>query len=119
MTLLESFLVSKNQEFRKGDVIAPEDIPRLRLLGKEHVYVWEQVPAMFMKMKLLCAWPGMLPDQGWHGQPNQGKVNLIAQHDGLLKIRVEQLNMINRIENLAFVTLHNNQVVKRTDSCWS
>lgn len=104
----------KNREFRRGDVIAPEDVPRLRLLGKEHVYVWEQAPGYVhedeaaLRLARQAAGPGL----AW-SEPNQGKVNLIAQHDGLLKIRVDQLNMINRIENLAFVTLHNNQVVKK------
>jgi molybdenum cofactor synthesis domain-containing protein len=104
----------KNREFRRGDVITPGDVSRLRLLGKEHVYVWEQAPdhvhedEAALRLARQAAGPGL----AWK-EPNQGKVNLTAQYDGLLKIRVDQLNRINRIENLAFATLHNNQVVKK------
>lgn len=34
--------VSKGPVFRKGHVIAPEDIPVLKSVGKEHIYIWEK-----------------------------------------------------------------------------
>jgi hypothetical protein len=77
----------KVREFRKGDVISPADIPRLRLMGKEHVYVWEPDPEKIhedeaaLRLARYAAGPGL----SW-GQPSQGKVSLTAQHDGLLKV---------------------------------
>lgn len=104
----------KNREFRRGDVITPGDVNRLRMLGKEHVYVWEPAPEHVhedeaaLRLARHAAGPGL----AWK-EPNQGKVNLVAQYNGIFKVRVDRLNMINRIENLAIATLHNNQVVKK------
>ena len=36
----------KGPRFRKGHVVAPEDIPVLLSMGKEHLYVWEMEPGM-------------------------------------------------------------------------
>ena len=36
----------KDARFRKGHVVAPEDIPVLLGMGKEHLYVWEMTPGM-------------------------------------------------------------------------
>lgn len=41
--------------------------------------------------------------------PNQGKVSLMATHDGLLKVDVNRLNELNNIEDIIFSTLHNNR----------
>lgn len=104
----------KNREFRRGDIITPGDVNRLRLLGKEHVYVWEPAPEHVhedeaaLRLARHAAGPGLV----WK-EPNQGKVNLVAQYNGIFKVRVDRLNMVNRIENLAIATLHNNQVVKK------
>ena len=32
----------KGPRFRKGHIVAPEDIPILLSMGKEHLYVWEK-----------------------------------------------------------------------------
>jgi len=104
----------KGREFRRGDVITPEDIPRLKQLGKEHVYVWESTPVQVheeeaaLRLAESAAGPGL----AW-SEPNQGKVNLISEYDGLLKIKTDRLHMVNRLENLAFATLYNNQMVKK------
>ncbi|NLW44094.1 MAG: molybdopterin-binding protein [Syntrophomonadaceae bacterium] len=104
----------KSREFRRGDVITPGDINRLRLLGKESVYVWEpdsehiHEDEAALRLARHAAGPGL----AW-SEPNQGKVVLIAQHDGLFKVQVDRLNMINRIGDLAIATLHNNRVVKK------
>ena len=36
----------KDARFRKGHVVAPEDIPVLLGMGKEHLYVWKMTPGM-------------------------------------------------------------------------
>ena len=36
--------VTKDARFRKGHIVAPEDIPVLLSMGKEHLYVWEKEP---------------------------------------------------------------------------
>ena len=39
--------VIKDARFRKGHVVAEEDIPVLLSMGKEHLYVWEKEPVAF------------------------------------------------------------------------
>lgn len=34
--------VSKDARFRKGHIVTEEDIPVLRSMGKEHLFVWEK-----------------------------------------------------------------------------
>ena len=36
----------KGPVFRKGHIIAPEDIPVLLSVGKEHLYIWENDETM-------------------------------------------------------------------------
>jgi len=55
-----------------------------------------------------AAGPGLRWDQ-----PNQGRVNLRAVHDGLLKIDVSQLNRLNSLDDIAMATAHNNRVVTK------
>ena len=38
--------VSKGARFRKGHVVTAEDIPVLRSMGKQTLYVWEKQPGM-------------------------------------------------------------------------
>jgi molybdenum cofactor synthesis domain-containing protein len=106
----------KGRAFRKGHVISPEDVPELQALGKEHIYVWEIAPDMVhedeaaLRLARSAAGPGL----SWN-EPNQGKVNLKAEYEGLLKVRVDQLRRVNSIENIVFATLHNNRAVSRGD----
>jgi molybdopterin biosynthesis enzyme len=45
-------------------------------------------------------------------EPNQGKINLVAETSGLLKIKSELLCELNTMDQLAVATLHNNRLVK-------
>jgi len=100
--------------FQKGHVIRSEDIPRLRDLGKEHIYVWEPESDLIhedeaaLRLARHAAGPGLDWDE-----PNQGRVNLRAAHDGLLKIRGYWLMMVNNLDGVVFATLHNNRVVSK------
>ena len=43
--------------------------------------------------------------------PSEGRVNLIAEYPGLLKVDVPALNRLNSIQNIAFATMHGNHRV--------
>ncbi|MEN6350029.1 MAG: molybdopterin-binding protein [Syntrophomonas sp.] len=107
----------KCRAFRKGHVIAPQDVPRLKDLGKEHIYVWEPDDNLVhedeaaLRLARAAAGPGV----SW-SEPNQGRVNLKADYDGLLQVQVEQLNWINNLDNIIFATLHNDRVVVEQDT---
>ncbi|OPY58549.1 MAG: competence damage-inducible protein A [Pelotomaculum sp. PtaU1.Bin035] len=102
----------KGRAFWKGQIIKPGDIPKLLDLGKEHIYVWEPETNLVheddaaLLLARLAAGPGLDWDE-----PNQGKVNLRAAHDGLLKVRVGQLNRINGLDGVVMATAHNNRRV--------
>lgn len=104
----------KGRAFRRGQVITPGDIPTLLDLGKEHIYVWESEETMIhedeaaLSLARHAAGPGLRWDQ-----PNQGRVNLRAVHDGLLKIDVSKLNRVNSLDDIAMATAHNNRVVTK------
>ncbi len=107
----------KGRAFKRGHVIRPEDIPKLRDLGKEHIYVWEPVPDLVhedeaaLRLARHAAGPGL----SWN-EPNQGRVNLRVNHDGLLKVQVNQLSRLNSLDGVVVATLHNNRVVTRGQS---
>ena len=50
--------VSKGPVFKKGHIITEEDIPVLRSVGKEHLYIWENDENMMHEndaAEVLCA----------------------------------------------------------------
>ena len=44
-------------------------------------------------------------------EPVEGKINLVANRNGLLKVNADALYQINSKEGMVFATLHTNQVV--------
>ena len=104
----------KRRAFQRGHVVSAQDIPRLRSLGKEHIYVWEADDHLVhedeaaMRLARSAAGFGVSIST-----PNQGRVNLQAAVPGLLKVRVSQLQWINNCDDIIFATLHNNLVVKK------
>ena len=106
----------KDAQFRKGHVVREEDIPMLLSMGKEHLYVWEMQPGMLHEndaAERLCAiskGPGM--DRG---QVKEGKIELVADCDGLLTIDSERLYAVNDIEELMIATRHGHTPVKKGD----
>lgn len=102
----------KHRAFSRGHVIGAEDVDRLKDLGKENIYVWEPDDNLVheddaaRRMAIHAAGSGI----AWT-KPNQGRVNLKAQYDGLLTVQVSQLMWLNNLENIIFATLHNNRTV--------
>jgi len=107
----------KGRAFRKGYIIKAEDIERLKSLGKENIYVLElgeddihENEAAELMAKALAG-----PGTSISGEPVEGKLNIVAAHDGLLKIEVEALYQFNLLGEVMCATLHSNTPVKKGD----
>lgn len=104
----------KGPAFRRGHVVREEDICHLQRLGKERLFVLD-VPAGWVHedeaatmLARALAGDGALPQ----GEPREGKVNLVAGIDGLLKVDVRALERYNMLGEVMCATLHDNTVVK-------
>ena len=104
----------KGPAFRKGHVVQLDDIPRLLDMGKERLYVWEIGQGLVheneaaRRIAKAAAGPGII-----RSDPKEGKVDLIAEHDGLLKIDTDALEAVNSIDQVVFSTLHSYQRVTK------
>ena len=102
----------KGAAFRKGHIIQEHDVEELLDMGKAHIYVLELSPeqvhedAAAGRIAAAAAGPGLKLSQ-----PREGRVNLIAEYPGLLKVDVPALNRLNSIQNITFATLHGNHRV--------
>ena len=106
----------KGAAFKKGHIIQEEDIPILLDMGKETLFVLDIPPGRLHENdaagRLAQALKGdHLLLQG----PVEGKISLIAQISGLLKVRVTELTRLNLIPNIMVSTLHNNSVCTTGD----
>lgn len=108
--------VVKDAVFRKGHVVTEEDVPVLLSVGKEHLYVWEKQEGMLHEndaaevLRQVC--------QGEHmnaSEAKEGKIELTAQCDGLLKINREKLNEVNALGQIVLASRHGNFPVKKGD----
>jgi molybdenum cofactor synthesis domain-containing protein len=106
--------VFKGPAFRKGHILQEEDVPRLLNLGKERIYAFElpqgQVHEDEAALRLARAAAG---DGLAFSGPKEGKIDLLANRDGLLKIDVEALYRVNEVDQIVFATLHSNQRVSK------
>ena len=108
--------VTKDAVFRKGHVVKEEDIPFLLSVGKEHLYIWEKEEGMLHEneaaeiLRKICQGSNMHPSD-----VKEGKIELIADIDGVLKIDVEKLNRINSLGEIMIASRHGNFPIKKGD----
>lgn len=108
--------VTKDARFRKGHVVAPEDIPVLLSMGKEHLYVWEKAPGTLHEDEAADRLRALCQSAHMHPTPvKEGKIELIADCDGLFRVDVERLNAINGEDDVMIATRHTNTAVRRGD----
>lgn len=106
----------KGRAYKKGHVINIHDIPELLKLGKDHIFVWENQDGLVHENEAAQRLGTAIAGDGVQmTEPNQGKVNLIASHKGLLKINQEALTDINTIDQLMAATRHTNFLVEKGD----
>ena len=108
--------VYKDARFRKGHIVQEEDIPVLLSMGKENLYVWEKTEGMLHedeaaeRLCRLCIGSHMHPSA-----VKEGKIELIADADGLLEVDTERLYAVNDIDELMIATRHSNTAVHPGD----
>lgn len=105
--------VSKGPVFRKGHVIREEDIPVLLSVGKDHIFVWENDETMMHEndaAEVLCRI--CLGENMTRGEAKEGKIELRAACDGVLKIDRKTLKMVNSFGQMMIATRHGDFVVK-------
>lgn len=106
----------KDARFRKGHVVAQEDIPVLLSMGKENLYVWEMTPGMVhendaaTRMAALCGTEHM----NWSGV-KEGKIELTADCDGLFQVDSQRLIAVNSVEDVMIATRKGGTAVRKGD----
>ena len=99
--------VTKDAVFRKGHIITEEDIPVLLSIGKDHIYVWENNENMLHENDAAQVLYDLCADEHVHPSAiKEGKIELIADIDGLLKIDREKLVAINSLGEMMIASRH-------------
>ncbi|MEJ2642904.1 MAG: molybdopterin-binding protein [Desulfosarcinaceae bacterium] len=105
----------KGPSFKRGHKVAHEDLCHLMRLGKRHLYVLDlkenQVHEDDAVLELATALAG--PGVGFSGQPHEGKLQLTAAYDGLLKIDTEALVAFNLLPDVMCASRHNDVPVRQ------
>ena len=105
--------VKKGPVFQKGHIIAPEDVPVLLSVGKEHVYIWEKDDTRFHEneaARILCEMSQNANMKA--SDPSEGKIELTAQVDGLFTLDRQRLYAVNSLGEMMIATRHAGPVKK-------
>mgnify|MGYP000940389998 CR=1 FL=1 len=108
--------VVKDTAFRKGHIVEEKDIPVLLSLGKDNLYVWEKDENTLHEneaAQILC--DVCINDNMHPSDVKEGKIELIADCDGVFQVDVKRLDAINEIDEIMIATRHTNFPVKKGD----
>ena len=106
----------KGPAFRRGHVVRPEDIPRLLDVGKAHLYIMELEEGELheedaaKRLAKAAAGPNIRLTE-----PVEGRVNLVTEISGLLKVDGDLLCRFNALGDLILATISTNRFVKKGD----
>lgn len=109
--------VIKDARFRKGHVVTEDDIPVLLSMGKKHLYVWEKTEGILHEDEA-----AEILFEICHGantckkaEPKEGKIEIIAECDGIFKIQREKLFAVNSLTEMMIATRSGDFAVKKGD----
>lgn len=104
----------KGRIFKKGHIIKEEDIEKLLLIGKDHVYVWEPKDGELHENDAVKRLVPLIMGDGItkSEEIKEGKIDFFADKKGLLKIDKESLLKINSLGEIIVSTIHNNTPIK-------
>lgn len=102
----------KGPLLRKGHIISETDVDALRRAGKEHIFILElddgevHEDEAGLRLGIAAAGSGVRLVG-----PKESRVNLLASHPGLLKVKVDLLEQVNQLDDVVLATLPGNRVV--------
>lgn len=105
----------KGRAFKKGHIVREEDVCHLQRLGKENLFILEMKEDEMHENDAAYAIANALAGSGikLDGEPREGRINLVAEIDGLLKVDRKALFKFNMLGEVMCATIHNNSVVKK------
>jgi len=107
----------KGPAFKKGHRVTEDDLPHLRRVGKEHLFVLHLKPGEVheddaaLRLCEALAGDGVVFDPA----PSEGKISLKAAFRGLLKVKEAALVAFNLIPHMCCASRHDNSMVEAGD----
>jgi hypothetical protein len=102
----------KGPAFKRGHIIRENEISDFLDIGKEHVYVIELGSGFVHEDEAAGRIASASAGEGIRlTQPSEGRVNLVSEFNGILKIDIDALSQLNAIGQIVFATLHTNHRV--------
>lgn len=96
----------KGAAFHRGQVITPEDVEKLKDIGKQHVFIWEENAGEIheedaaIRLSKLCQ-----VEHGSYTGPSEGKMVQKANIRGLFRVNVPLQRAINSIGDITISSL--------------
>ncbi len=102
---------SKGPAFKKGHILTADDLPVLRDMGKSNVYVFDPDKGYLHEDNAAEALAKAFQKKWFTLEgPSEGRFNVKARINGLLKINLSLLTSINQTETIICSTIHQNTV---------
>jgi molybdopterin biosynthesis enzyme len=103
----------KGSKFKKGHIIQSEDIEILLSMGKQHLYVVDKEETDVHEDEAAARIAEAAAGRGIRlVAPGEGKIELVAEYDGLLKINTAMLDQLIDQDEIMFASIHENQLVQ-------
>ena len=106
----------KGPAFKKGHIIRDEDIPKLKDLGKEKIYVFEIPENEYHEDEAAELFKKFAGKNVRVSGPSEGKLTFSSETSGLVQIDRDTVIKINSIGDIAFTTIHSNVGVSKGDN---
>jgi molybdenum cofactor synthesis domain-containing protein len=117
LTLIDPESGFKGAKFRRGHTIRPEDVPVLKRMGKSNISFLRMTPGEVheddaaLRVGRRVAGDGVVMLG-----PEEGKCSLVAERDGLLVYRDEDIDFVNDDPDWLFTTLPNKVRVRKGET---
>ena len=105
----------KGPAFRKDYKICNEDLCHLQKLGKNHLYLLDPEEDELHENQAVSMLAKALAGDGivWNDDPEEGKIKLVAERDGLVFVNTASLAAFNMVQEVMCATLHSHTLVKK------
>lgn len=107
----------KGVKFKRGHVVTEEDIPELKNIGKDHIFVWEpQTDEVHEEDAAVALCAVLCGENLAQSVPSEGKITVTAAADGLFCIDSAALRAVNSVPDYTVAVIPNYTPVKAGDT---